>query len=89
VQNTQFNYNKKLGNIIFIDPKYMPKAYKIYKCDKCFKQTLKPFFDFKEIHPANKLMHNCSCSNQQQKPQDNNDTQIKTLNHYKKDCYLD
>ena len=79
MQNTQFNYNKKLGNLIFLDPKHMPKAHKIYKCDKCFMQTLKTFFDFQEIHPANKFMHNCSSSTQQQNPKDNNDTQIKTL----------
>jgi hypothetical protein len=79
MQNTQLNYNKKLGNLVFIDPKHMPNAHKIYKCDKCFIQTLKTFFDFQEIHPANKFMHNCSSSTQQQNSKDNNDTQIKTL----------
>jgi hypothetical protein len=79
LQNTQFNDNKKLGNIIFIDPMHMPKAHKIYKCDKCFTQTLKPFFDFKEIHPSNKFRYFCFCSIQQQKFEDNNDSQIQTL----------
>ena len=80
LQSTQINYsNKVFPTPIFIDPKNMPKAFRIYKCDKCFRQTLEPFFDFKEIHPANKFRHNCSCSKQQQKPEDNNDTKIKTL----------
>ena len=80
-QYAQFNYNEKICNIpIFNDPKNMPKAHKIYKCHKCFMPTLKPFFDFQEIHPANKFIHNCYCSNQQQqKHKDNNDPQIKTL----------
>ena len=82
LQNTQFNYNERIGNIpIFIDPKHMPKAHRIYKCDKCFMQTLKPFFDFQEIHPANKFIHFCYANQeQQQKHKDNNNPQIKTLN---------
>ncbi|MGZ5548976.1 MAG: hypothetical protein ACXWFZ_13615, partial [Nitrososphaeraceae archaeon] len=60
----------------------MPKAHKIYKCHKCFVLTLKPFFDFQEIHPASKFIHNCSSNQeqQQQKAKDSNDPQIKTLN---------
>jgi hypothetical protein len=80
-QNTQFNYSESIRNIpIFIDPKNMPKAHKIYKCQKCFMPTLKPFFDFQEIHPANKFFHSCYSTQQQQKHTDNNDPQIKTLN---------
>jgi hypothetical protein len=79
-QNTQFNYTESVRNIaIFIDPKNMPKAHKIYKCQKCFIPTLKPFFDFQEIHPANKFFHNCYSNQQKQKHKDNNDPQIKTL----------
>ena len=80
-QNTQFNYTESIHNIpIFIDPKNMPKAHKIYKCYKCFMPTLKPFFDFQEIHPANKFFHSCHSNQQQRKHKDNNDPQIQTLN---------
>ena len=81
-QNTQFNYSESIHNIpIFTDPKNWPKAHKIYKCHKCFMQTLKPFFDFQEIHPANKFIHFCYANQeQQQKHKDNNNPQIKTLN---------
>ena len=80
-QNTQFNYTEAIHNIpIVIDPKNMPKAHKIYKCYKCFMSTLKPFFDFQEIHSANKFFHSCHSNQQQQKHKDNNDPQIKTLN---------
>ena len=83
-QNTQFNYTERtIRNIpIFIDPKNMPKAHKIYKCHKCFMKTLKPFFEFQEIHPTNKFIHNCYANQQQQQQKhkdNNNDPQIKTL----------
>ena len=81
-QNTQFSYTERsIRNIpIFINPKNMPKAHKIYKCHKCSMPTLKPFFDFQEIHPANKFFHSCYSNQQQiQKYKDNNDPQIKTL----------
>lgn len=79
LQNTEFNYAERISNIpVVIDPKNIPKAYKICKCYKCFIQILKPFFDFQEIHSANKFIHFCY-SNQQQKQHKDNDTQIKTL----------
>jgi hypothetical protein len=47
-QKTQFKYTESIRNIpIFIDPKYMPKAHKIYKCHKCFMPTLNPFLIFR------------------------------------------
>jgi hypothetical protein len=83
LQYIQSNYNENIGyNPLFIDPKNMPIAHKIYKCHKCCMQTLKPFFDFQEIYPVNKFAHSCYYSNQQQQQQqkqytDNNDFQIK------------
>ncbi len=79
--HTQFNYTGRMSYIpIFTDPKNMPKAHKIYKCHKCFIPTLKPFFDFQEIHSANKFIHSCYWNQQQQqKYHKNNDSQIKTL----------
>jgi hypothetical protein len=81
LQCTQIKYSNRIfPTSIFIDPKHMPKAHRIYKCHKCFMQTLKPFIDYKEIYPANKFIHNCySNQEQQQKLKDNNETQIKTL----------
>ena len=82
-QYKQVNNTGRIFNFpVFIEPKNMPKAHKIYKCEKCFIPTLKPFFDFKEIHPANKFNHNCYANPQQQqkhKDNNNNDPQIKTL----------
>jgi hypothetical protein len=83
LQNTQFNYTSGIPYIpLFTEPmnipKNMPKAHKIYKCHKCFIQTLESFFDFQEIQPTNKFIHYCY-SNQQQHPKDN-DSQIKILN---------
>lgn len=82
LQYIQSNYNENIGYIpLFIDPKNMPIAHKIYKCHKCCMQSLRPFFDFHEIYPANKFIHCCDYSNQQQQQQkqytDNNDFQIK------------
>jgi hypothetical protein len=84
--NTQFNYTDRMSYIsLFIDPtnipKNMPKAHKIYKCHKCFIQSLEPFFDFQEIQPANKFIHSCYSNQkqQQQKHQKDNESQIKTL----------
>lgn len=82
LQYIQSNYNENIGyNPLFIDPKNMPIAHKIYKCHKCCMETLKPFFDFHEIYPANKFIHCCDYSNQQQQQKqytdDNDDFQIK------------
>ena len=83
LQNTQFNNTgRRISNIyLFIDQKKMPKAYKIYKCNKCLVQKLESFFDFQKIYPAIKFIHNCCrYSNLQQKQhKDDNDSQIKTL----------
>jgi hypothetical protein len=75
LQNTQFNYPSRIPYIpLFTEPmnipKNMPKAHKIYKCHKCFIQTLESFFDFQEIQPTNKFIHYCY-SNQQQHAKDN------------------
>ena len=55
LQYRQFNYTGRIFNFpLFIDPKIMPKAHKIYKCPKCLMQTLKPFLIFKRyIQPIN------------------------------------
>lgn len=80
LQNTQFNYTNRISSIpISIDPMNMPKVHKIYKCHKCFIQTLKPFFNFHDIHPPNKFLHPCYSNQQQQTQHKDNDTQIKTL----------
>ena len=60
-----------------IDPKKMPKAYKIYKCDNCHTQTLESFFDYQNIYPVNEFNHYCF---NQQKYEGNNDPKILTLN---------
>jgi hypothetical protein len=58
----------------------MPKAHKIYKCNKCFMPTLESFFDFHEIYSNNNFVHNyCYFNQEQKKNNDNNDSQIKTL----------
>jgi len=58
-------------------PKMMPKAHKIYKCDKCPTQSLESFFDYQNIHPLNEFNHYCF---NQQKYEGNNDPKILTLN---------
>jgi hypothetical protein len=82
-QDTQFNYTDRISYIpLFIDPTNMPKAHKIYKCHKCFIQTLEPFFDFQKIQPTNKFIHSCFSNQQQQQQQQqhkDNNSQIKTL----------
>ena len=70
--NFQFNNYKYLP----IAPKKMPKAHKIYKCDKCHTQTLEAFFDYQNIHPVNEFNHYCF---NQQKYEGNNDPKILTL----------
>ncbi|HEY9486187.1 MAG TPA: hypothetical protein VIQ04_06065, partial [Nitrososphaeraceae archaeon] len=60
-----------------IDPKKMPNAHKIYKCDKCQTQTLEVFFDYQDIYPVNEFKHYCF---NQQKYEGNNDPKILTLN---------
>ena len=81
LQNIQFNNTGRIYSTpVFIARKNMPKAHKIYKCPKCLMQSLKPFFDFEEIHPTNKFIHNCYFNQQQQQYNYNNDSQIQTLN---------
>ncbi|HVP82921.1 MAG TPA: hypothetical protein VMS35_07770 [Nitrososphaeraceae archaeon] len=75
--NFQFNNFASTLNIYPpIDPKKMPKAHKIYKCDKCHTQTLEAFFDYQNIHPANEFNHYCL---NQQKYDDSNDPKLLTL----------
>ena len=59
-----------------INPKKMPKAYKIYKCDKCHTQTLEAFFDYQDIKPMNEFNHYCV---NRQKYEGNTDTKLFTL----------
>jgi hypothetical protein len=76
--NFQFNNFASMLNIYPpIDPKKMPKAHKINKCDKCHTQTLEAFFDYQDIHPVNEFKHNCF---NQQKYESNNDPNLLTLN---------
>jgi DNA-directed RNA polymerase subunit RPC12/RpoP len=82
LQYKQFHYTGRICNFpVFIDPKNMPKAHKIYRCPKCSNQILKPFFDFQEVHPTNKFIHNCYFFNreQPQKYKYNNEPQTMTL----------
>ncbi|HJT83340.1 MAG TPA: hypothetical protein VJ697_02565 [Nitrososphaeraceae archaeon] len=55
----------------------MPKAYKIFKCNKCFRHTFESFFNFQEIDSSNKFGHSCYFYQQQQQRQ-----QLQQ-NHYK------
>jgi len=76
--NFQFNNVANMLNIYPpIDPKKMPNAHKIYKCDKCQTQTLEVFFDYQDIYPVNEFKHYCF---NQQKYESNNDPNLLTLN---------
>jgi hypothetical protein len=57
-----------------VDPKNMPKAYKIYKCSKCLISTLDSFVDYQNIYPMNEFNHYCI---NQQKYEGNNDLTLK------------
>jgi ribosomal protein L37AE/L43A len=75
--NFQFNNCASMLNIYPpIDSKKMPKAHKIYKCDKCHTQTLEAFFDYQNTHPVNEFDHYCF---NQQKYEGNNDPKLLTL----------
>lgn len=85
LQKRKFNNPYGISNIpLFNHSINLPKAYKIHKCNICFIQTLESFFSFHEIHPANKIIHNCYIRDNhhhqpQQQQHTDNDAQIKTL----------
>jgi hypothetical protein len=71
LQNTQFDHARRISSkisnsCILFDSTNTPKAYKIYKCQKCFMPTLQCFFDFQKIYLVNKFIHSCCYSNYQQ-----------------------
>jgi hypothetical protein len=76
--NYQYNnFASTVNKYPLIDPNKMPKAHKIYKCDKCHTQTLESFFDYQNLYPVNEFNHYCF---NQQKYEGNDDPKILTLN---------
>jgi hypothetical protein len=61
-----FSANSKLKYVIstsdilrYFEPQKLPKAYKIYKCNKCLEPSFEASFDFQNINSTKECKYNC------------------------------
>ena len=58
--NSQLKYVISTSDILrYFEPQKLPKAYKIYKCNKCLELSFEASFDFQNINSTKECKYNC------------------------------